>query len=121
MGMMDGADLEAEMKSSPEIIKLLKDDAIAHLFYAALCNMQWEKIDFCDTEEAIVHRLKGENPALWSCTWRYAGGIIAAIRDEHYSTNEDYMDFYCGGEEGIVSDTVRDALFALKWRPVPYD
>jgi hypothetical protein len=55
----------------------------------------------------------------WSCSWRYAGGIIADMREEG-----DYIDWYCSGiggdkedyvGEGYVTDEIRDDLLKLGW------
>jgi hypothetical protein len=75
----------------------------------------------------------------WSCSWRYAGGIVANIRQEG-----DYIDWYCTGSnydpppseeldhlnldelmrykesqayvgEGCITDEIREDLFKLGW------
>jgi hypothetical protein len=58
----------------------------------------------------------------WSCSWRYAGGIIARMTEKG-----DYMDWYCSGifdeghyiagtvSEGEITDEIRDDLFKLGW------
>ena len=77
------------------------DDDYAKALYASLCNMRW------------VHRKTGEQ---WSCTWRYAGGIIAGLRN----VDENYMDFYCSGNEGKIRKDVYRDLCSLGWKPKPY-
>jgi hypothetical protein len=80
--------------------------------YAALCNNLFYK--------------NGEE---WSCTWRYAGGIVADIRN----VGESYIDFYCSGiggfrdslsvpalddeyvGESFVTDEIRSDLLQLGW------
>ena len=60
----------------------LENTEYATDFYRAMSNMQWQNI---------------ENPErIYSCTWRFAGGVIAGIRNK----GEDYMAFYCSGGEG---------------------
>jgi hypothetical protein len=44
------------------------------------------------------------------------GGIVADLRD----LNEDYIDFYCSGDEGIVADDIAVELGALGWSEGPY-
>ena len=82
----------------------LQDESYARAFYAALCNVQW--LHFSETPE-------GAN----GCTWRYAGGIVAEMR----GCGEDYMDFYCSGNEGRVREDVYKDMKALGYKPIPYD
>jgi hypothetical protein len=83
--------------------KLRKDRAYATDMYRALCNLQWFKED--QMAEAP------EDRKVWTCTWRYAGGMIADLRCE----GEDYLDFYCSGKEGMVTSEVRQDLADLGW------
>ena len=86
--------------------------------YAALCNQEWQRNE-------VWHLLKDQR---WSCSWRYAGGIVADMREEG-----DYMSWYCSGiqnepdenwvdlghvGEGHVTDEIRNDLFKLGWIPV---
>jgi hypothetical protein len=83
--------------------EMLADDSFAHEVYAALCNMRW--------------RNKNNPGAIYAVSWRHAGGVVAQIR----GLGENYMDFYCSGREGRVSERVLKALGALGWEPWPYD
>ena len=49
----------------------------------------------------------------WSCSWRYAGGIVADIEGKG-----DYMDYYCSGSEGHVFEEIEQDLFNLGWMVV---
>ena len=69
----------------------LKDPEYAKALYAALCNNTFEK--------------------QWSCSWRYAGGIVARLRDE----GEDYLDYYCSSPEEITEE-IREDLRLLGWK-----
>lgn len=46
---------------------------------------------------------------LFSCSWRYAGGLVASIRD----CGENYLDFYCSGDEGSLA--AEEDLNKLGW------
>ncbi len=48
---------------------------------------------------------------IYSCSWRYAGGMIADLR----GLGEDYMDFYCSGGEGLVDPEIEEDLYKLGW------
>ena len=75
--------LEDDLKKSQFIVEKCKNsDIYAQNLYATLCNN-----DFVKNEPWPI--LKQET---WSCSWRYAGGIIADIRQQG-----DYMDWYCSG------------------------
>lgn len=78
------------------------DDSFAHELYGALCNMRWR------------HRDAGTMPV--SMSWRYAGGVLAHLACK----GGDYLDYYCSGNEGVVSARIRDALGALGWIPAPW-
>ena len=67
--------------------------------YRALCNVEWNRVS--------------DKTILWSCSWRYAGGMIASLRH----CGEDYMDFYCSGGEGTVDPEIQDDMLKLGWEP----
>ena len=124
------AQMEAERRESDEfrvnnmeydmsqadwfLSKVRGSDNYAQNLYAALCNNQFQKQD-------VWLVLKD---AYWSCSWRYAGGVVADFRD----CNEDYMNWYCSGigpkedtefvGEGNVTEEIRADLALLGWRVV---
>lgn len=89
--------------------RLRNDDVFAQECYAALCNMRWRAGEDLDS--------------VYSCSWRYAGGLIASLRGK----GESYLDWYCSGiggvgvPEGEVTVGVREAFNALGWFEYPWD
>lgn len=65
----------------------MSDIEFANKVYANLCNLVW--YDYIN-DECI------------SFSWRGSGGFVASIR----SIGEDYMDFYCSGNEGDVDGEI---------------
>lgn len=117
---MDVRDLEDEMDADAIVIEYCKNEFIAAQFYQALCNNLWYPIrPSLPDDEEIMRRLKGEVPAYWDCSWRRAGGIIAGIRNINYNTHETYMDWYCSGNEGQISELVEECFERMGWRPEP--
>jgi hypothetical protein len=107
--------LEYDLTSTDWIVaKAQANEYYAQNIYAALCNMQWQKLD-------VVPILKDE---YWHCSWRYAGGLVADL----VARGGDYMDYYCSGigdgdcfvAEGEVTDEIREDFLKLGWQPVPY-
>lgn len=113
-------DLERDMSEDSTVISYLKDKEVAKEFYRALCNMRWERIVKLPDDVRIINKLKGVRSDIYSVTWRGAGGIIADIRNKHYNTSEDYMDFYCSGLEGEVNPLVEKCFKKLGWRRCPW-
>lgn len=75
--------LERDMKDAAWFVdKVRTSESYSQNVYAALCNNAFQKLE-------VMPVLKDE---VWSCTWRYAGGLVADIRCEG-----DYMDWYCSG------------------------
>ena len=106
MDYMEHFDLADELANSTEICeKVLSDEEYAKDLYRALCNMQWRKRE-------LMPLLSNE---LWSASWRCAGGIVADLRQEG-----DYMDWYCTGGEGMVTEEIKADLARLGWDPVDY-
>jgi hypothetical protein len=115
--------LEYDLRSTDWIVQKTRDsETYAQNLYAAMCNMQWQKRE-------VMPILKDE---VWSCTWRYAGGIVADMRGEG-----DYIDWYCSGmgdglgngdsdgtkgfvAESVITDEIANDLYQLGWVPVPY-
>ncbi len=120
--------LEYDLRSTRWICDKAKaNEAYAQNIYAALCNQDWQRND-------VWPMLKGQT---YSCSWRYAGGIVADMREEG-----DYIDWYCSGIrgelteqqiasaleqgmdivkyvcEGHVTDEIREDFFKLGWIPV---
>ena len=114
--------MELDMMLTPWLIERVKtSQRYAQNLYAAMCNRSWQ-------EHAVWPILQGET---WSCSWRYAGEIVARLRGEG-----DYMDWYCSGirdaedharegtvPEGVITPEIEKDLAALGWRPVdePHD
>jgi hypothetical protein len=119
--------LEYDLRTSDMIAEKCQDDSYAQNLYAALCNMRWQRIE-------VMNILKDQ---YWSCTWRYAGGLIADILERG-----DYMDWYCSGigggdepdtynaghdlarkgyvAEGHVTEEIKADLASLGWQPVEW-
>jgi len=108
--------LEYDLRSTEWICaKVKQDEHYAQNLYAAMCNNSFQKLD-------VIPILKEER---WSCSWRYAGGVIADMREEG-----DYIDWYCSGirddyedsnddrkyvSESVVTDEIREDLKQLGW------
>jgi hypothetical protein len=104
----------------------------AQNLYAAMCNNEFQKLD-------VWQLLKD---AKYSCSWRYAGGIVADMLEQG-----DYIDWYCSGirggaseeelaamtkdqrakykwydekfvSESVITDEIREDLKKLGWAPV---
>jgi hypothetical protein len=82
--------LEYDLRSIDWIIQKVRNSEVyAQNLYAAMCNTQFQKIDnWCILSDEY-----------WSCSWRYAGGIIADMKGEG-----DYLDYYCSG---ITNDIIQ--------------
>jgi hypothetical protein len=110
--------LEWDLRSTDWILeKARSSDRYAQNIYAALCNN-----DFIKREMWPI--LKDQR---WSCSWRYAGGIVADMLGKG-----DYIDWYMSGmgglsydpdesckegyvPEGTVTEEIEDDLFKLGW------
>lgn len=78
--------LEYDLRTSEKLLaKVRSSEIYAQNLYAAMCNREFQKTELWPV-------LKGQT---WSCSWRYAGGIVADMRGEG-----DYIDWYCSGIRG---------------------
>lgn len=123
--------LEYDLRSTKWICDKVKArEEYAQNLYAAMCNNDFQKTE-------VWPLLKGQT---YSCSWRYAGGIVADMREEG-----DYIDWYCTGIRGgateedlakmsveeqnkydwyqknfvgesVVTDEVREDLLKLGWK-----
>jgi hypothetical protein len=123
--------MEYDLRSTDWILeKVRESDVYAQNLYASMCNREFIKHD-------VMSILKNQR---WSCSWRYAGGIVADMQEKG-----DYIDWYCSGirdtrtlsasefavlteqeqlaykegegyvGEGFVTDEIREDLFRLGW------
>lgn len=115
--------LEYDLRTTDWILaKARASQTYAQHIYAALCNMQWQKRE--------VMPILADQTCSYS--WRYAGGIVADMRQEG-----DYIDWYCSGigdglgngdsdgilgyvAEGVVTEEIEQDFYQLGWIPVPY-
>lgn len=113
-------DLEEDMHLSGWFKrKVQSSHTYSQNLYAAICNNNFQKLE-------VLPILKDQT---WSASWRYAGGIIARLRDDG-----DYLNWYCSGiqdfssdqedthfiqnkhvAEGVVTDEIRVDLQKLGW------
>lgn len=83
--------MEYDLRSTNWILdKVRASEVYAQNLYAAMCNNEFQKLD-------VMPILRNDK---WSCSWRYAGGIIADMRE-----SGDYIDWYCSGIKGEMYDT----------------
>jgi len=101
--------LEHDLRTTEWILTKARAEAVyAQNLYAALCNREFQKLDTWPI-------LSGET---WSCSWRYAGGIIADMLQQG-----DYIDWYCSGIRNEVTDQSymdmtqeeKDAYEQVRW------
>lgn len=113
--------LEWDLRTTEWILeKVRANDAYAQNLYAAMCNNEFIKREMWPL-------LKEQK---WSCSWRYAGGIIA-----HMQQKGDYIDWYCSGirdvshdeeenktwdgksyvAESVVTEEIEQDLYQLGW------
>lgn len=75
--------MEYDLRSTPWICDKVKESKVyAQNLYASMCNNEFQQND-------MMPILKDQR---WSCSWRYAGGIIADMLEKG-----DYIDWYCSG------------------------
>ena len=118
--------MEYDLRSTKWICDKVKaSDNYAQNLYAAMCNMEFIKLD-------VMPILKNQR---WSCSWRHSGGIISDMKEKG-----DYIDWYCSGignselghgltgadgagyvPEGYVTDEIKADLQQLGWVPVEYE
>ena len=78
--------MEYDLRSTDWILdKVRASDVYAQNLYAAMCNNEFQKLE-------VMPILRDDK---WSCSWRYAGGIVADMR-----MTGDYIDWYCSGIKG---------------------
>lgn len=116
--------LEYDLRSTDWILaKVRASDRYAQNLYAAICNNEFQRMD--------VFPILANQKCSYS--WRYAGGIIADMRQEG-----DYIDWYCSGigsglgngdedgtreyvSESVVTDEIREDLAQLGWSVTSID
>ena len=90
--------LEYDLRTTDWILeKVRASKSYAQNLYAAICNNDFQKL-------AVVPILTDKK---WSASWRYAGGIVAHMRQQG-----DYMDWYCSG---IRNDTGHDPSVSIAY------
>jgi hypothetical protein len=110
--------LEYDLLTTDWILeKARNSETYSQNLYAALCNNEFQKLD-------VVPILKEDR---WGCSWRYAGGIVADMREEG-----DYINWYCSGigeglgngdvtgvkgyvSESVVTEEIMEDLKRLGW------
>lgn len=135
--------MEYDLRSTEWILeKVRASEVYAQNLYAAMCNNDFQRVDVENTAENLVDVLKDGLPT-WSCSWRYAGGIVADMREDG-----DYIDWYCSGirdnremdddqfqqltkeqqeryiitkdfvGESVVTDEIQEDLLKLGWKVI---
>jgi len=118
--------LEYDLLTTDWILEKVRANEIyAQNLYAAMCNRDFQKLD-------VLPILKDQT---WCASWRYAGGIIADMREQG-----DYVDWYCSGigsettgygltgaegtgyvPESVVTEEIENDLKKLGWLVLDVD
>jgi hypothetical protein len=110
-------DLELDLKTSKIIQERLASVSFARDLYSALCNVGWLPIYKESDEDAVAAILKHGDNLIYTSSWRYAGGVVADLRNKYYPVEEIYLDYYAGGNEGIVTTEISEVMKTLGWKP----
>lgn len=105
--------MEYDLRTNQYMLDRVRNsETYAQNLYAALCNNEFQKNE-------VVPILQDKR---WSCSWRYAGGLLADMCGKG-----DYMDYYCSGireqdlpdngcvPESSITEEIRKDLFDLGW------
>lgn len=91
--------MEYDLRSTDWILQKVRSSrSYAQNLYAAMCNNDFQKLD-------VIPILTNKT---WSCSWRYAGGIVADMKQEG-----DYIDWYCSGIRDVSLELDDDQYQAL--------
>ena len=94
--------MEYDLRSTKWICDKVKaSDTYAQNLYAAMCNMQFVKLD-------VIPILKDQR---WSASWRHSGGIIADMQEKG-----DYINWYCSGMGGLAGGWDQDSETFEQWQ-----
>jgi hypothetical protein len=89
-----------DLRSNERMLsKARNSEVYCQQLYASLCNNQFFYGD-----------------KAWTCTWRFAGGIISDMIEKG-----DYIDWYCSGNEGFVTDEIKLDLMMMGWTVRDHD
>lgn len=103
--LKDSYKLDEDLFSSLDVINFVSQSPNDLDLYSALCNVTWEK-----------------GGIRWSCSWRYAGGVVARIKEFIDDTiSMDYLAYYCSGNEGAINEKVAELLLTLGWKPILFE
>jgi hypothetical protein len=80
--------------------KIKSDEEFCKNVWSALSNKIWTNADGAE----------------FSCTFRYAGGLIADIRG-----SGGYMDWYCSAPYATVTKEIESGMGGLGWTHHDYD
>jgi len=120
--MYEDDEFYSDIFKSAEVAKLVNDDELAGMLYSALCNMQWYKVIYRSEEDRIIRKLSvPPEDELFSFSWRTAGGLVADLRNINKGEDfENYMDWYCYGNEGLVAEPIGKLFAEMGWYPTPW-
>lgn len=93
-------DLEAQLRSMPEIMGRISDKKFANNLYSSITNVDWIK-----------------DGVSYGVSLRYAGSVVSELRNTVIETHEreDYMDYYLSCEYGIVFEEIEEILNKYGW------
>lgn len=91
--------MEWDLTTTDWILEKVRNSrAYAQNLYAAMCNNDFQKLE-------VIPILTNKT---WGCSWRYAGGIVADMRQQG-----DYIDWYCSGIRDTGFDMDDDQFQAM--------
>lgn len=81
--------------------------------YRSLCNVGWA-LESSPAKSYGDINLLGVDRSAIAYSWRAAGALVADLVGE----GEDYLDYYCVGREGTITDEIRSLFKSKGVRPL---